>query len=376
MAEVSEALRDCADVIAVEWDAAVREAMPNLPWNTTDRPQNHTPRSILVAIADSLESGDSRQMQRVIWESRIHGLARSRMNFEIRDIMVEDRLVRAITVKYVEDLLERHLEASEFRALSAAIDVMLQHAIFTVVDQQKAQLRKANETEHKHLAFLSHDLNNNLSNITLSLTHLRLEMESECAKNREALIRAEQLIINTVGGMKRLLEYERLRNSATRPPFVPVELRSLARKVAAHFAHEAQEKGLALSVEVSAGMVALSEPQLVYVILQNFVGNALKYSTNGMVRIGADAHEKDPTRGLALWVADEGPGIAPEHLEKIFEAFRRGDTFGKEGAGLGLAIASQAAKLLDAQLSVTSQVGKGSVFRVSFAVKSAEQPKG
>jgi hypothetical protein len=215
MAELTEALRDSADVIALEWDAAVREAMPNLPWNTTDRPQNHTPRSILVAIADSLESGDSRQMQRVIWESRIHGLARSRMNFEIRDVMLEDRLVRAIVVKCVEALLDRHLEASEFRTLSAAIDVMLQHAIFTVVDQQKAQLRKANETEHKHLAYLSHDLNNNLSNITLSLTHLRLEMENQCARNKEALIRAEQLIVNTVGGMKRLLEYERLRNSAT-----------------------------------------------------------------------------------------------------------------------------------------------------------------
>ena len=53
-----------------------------------------------------------------------------------------------------------------------------------------------------------------------------------------------------------------------------------------------------------------------------------------------------------LWVSDEGPGIAPEQMGHIFEAFRRGEIHGQQGVGLGLAIASQAAKLLDAILSV------------------------
>lgn len=61
-------------------------------------------------------------------------------------------------------------------------------------------------------------------------------------------------------------------------------------------------------------------------------------------------------------MADEGPGIAPEYLDRIFEAFGRGEALGQAGVGLGLAIASQAAKLLDAELTVESELGRGAIF--------------
>jgi signal transduction histidine kinase len=372
--EVAEALRTGVEAIAAGWEEAARDAIPKLSWNRTQEPQDYTPGAILMAVADALETADSRHMQRVIWESKIHGLARFRINFEIRDAMVEDRLARGVILKDVEELLGRPLDAAEFAALAGAIDMVLQHTIFTIVEQQKAQLRKNTESEHKHLAFLNHELNNNLSTVTLSLTHLRLQLESECEKNQAALMRAEQSIINTVGGMKRLIEYERLRSCGERPPFVSVELRALGRKVAGNFCDEAKQKGLNLSVDVAPDMIAVTDPPLVHLILQNFVGNAMKYSTSGTVKVGCDVPSDG--HGPTLWVSDEGPGIKPQHVEKIFEAFRRGDTFGKEGAGLGLAIAAQAAKLLDAKLSLISQLGKGSVFRVTFPAKSAEQPKG
>ena len=70
--------------------------------------------------------------------------------------------------------------------------------------------------------------------------------------------------------------------------------------------------------------------------------------------------------GWVLSVSDEGPGIAPEHLRNIFEAFRRGEMHGQSGVGLGLAIASRAAKLLGAELTVESKLGVGSTFRLAF----------
>jgi signal transduction histidine kinase len=92
------------------------------------------------------------------------------------------------------------------------------------------------------------------------------------------------------------------------------------------------------------------------------VGNAVKYSTRGIVRIGAKRRRED--QHWVLSISDEGPGIAKEHLARIFDAFRRGDAHGQPGVGLGLAIASQAAKLLGAELTVESSVGVGSRFRL------------
>ena len=103
-------------------------------------------------------------------------------------------------------------------------------------------------------------------------------------------------------------------------------------------------------------------------IIQNLVDNAVKYSAGGSVdvalKIGPD--NKLP---VILEVRDTGPGIPPEHLDLIFEAFHQCDNsvtrkFG--GAGLGLAIASSFAKLLGFQIKVDSVVGQGSCFSLVF----------
>ena len=65
-----------------------------------------------------------------------------------------------------------------------------------------------------------------------------------------------------------------------------------------------------------------------------------------------------------LSVTDHGPGIAPQHRQRLFDAFARGETHGQPGVGLGLAIAAQAAKLLGGRLTFESEVGAGSTFRV------------
>jgi hypothetical protein len=69
---------------------------------------------------------------------------------------------------------------------------------------------------------------------------------------------------------------------------------------------------------------------------------------------------------MVLWVSDEGPGIESKTMEHIFEAFRRGEIHGQRGVGLGLAIASHAAKLLGAKLTAKSELGSGTTFYVHF----------
>ena len=171
-----------------------------------------------------------------------------------------------------------------------------------------------------------------------------------------------------MGGMGRLLQAERLRHQQAETKLGPVRLHALSGEVAGQFAQQAEQKGVTLAVEVPADAVVTSEGELIRLVLQNLVANAVKYSGRGTVRLRAEQQEDGRKGGWALSVSDEGAGIAPEHLNHIFEAFRRGEMHGQQGVGLGLAIASRAAKLLNAELTVESKPGVGSTFRLALPV--------
>ncbi len=362
--EVAEILRSRVDAITVAWDKAVRRAMPQMQHLTFDELKDSTP-VILMAIADALASDDAEEIREVVSRSPAQGQSRFRLNFDVLDVMQEDRLLRAITVQHVEAGLCRRMDTAESAALHAAIDVMLQRSVIAIVDEQKAELRSAAETELKFLAFMSHDLNNNLNSVTLLLRVLRgdLKHAGGFADATESLDVAEQTIEDTVRGMRRMLDHERLRKSGEVPTFSAVDLHAVATKVSAQSAREAGAKDVTVAVEVRPGTMVESDAEMIGLVFQNLVGNGLKFSRRGTVRIGCDdAHGR-----RALWVSDEGPGIAPEKMKHIFEAFRRGEVHGQRGVGLGLAIASQGAKLLNAELTVESKLGEGSTFRLTFA---------
>ena len=181
---------------------------------------------------------------------------------------------------------------------------------------------------------------------------------------RKSRLTAQQCIHDTVMGMRRLLDHERLRKSGKAITLSPVDLHALATKILGQFSREADAKGARLIVEMRPGTVVESDGELLTLVIQNLVGNAVKYISRGDIRVGFgnDAQSGDPV----LWVLDEGPGIEPALLETVFEAFKRGDIHGQSGVGLGLTIASQAAKLLGGSLTVDSRVGVGSTFRLLF----------
>jgi signal transduction histidine kinase len=362
--ELAAALRSVADRVTLAWDAAVRQAMPQMRHLTFDELKDSTPQ-ILLAIADALESDDPEMIRELISRAPAQGLSRLQLNFDVVEVMQEDRLLRAITVQQVEAGLERRMSVPESAAMHAAIDVMLQRSVIALVDQQKSQLRAAAETELKFLSFLSHDLNNNLGGVTLHLEMLErnLKETGAFAEAEQSLRQAQQSIWDTVSGMRQMLDHERLRKSSEVPKHASVDLRAMATKVAAQFSREADEKGVKLNVEVRPETVIESSADLLSIVLQNLLGNAVKYSTCGTVRIGSSATGADRP---VLWVSDEGPGISPEKLRHIFEAFKRGEVHGQRGIGLGLAIAAQAAKLLGANLTAESMVGVGAKFLLRF----------
>jgi CheY-like chemotaxis protein/anti-sigma regulatory factor (Ser/Thr protein kinase) len=106
-----------------------------------------------------------------------------------------------------------------------------------------------------------------------------------------------------------------------------------------------------------------SDPRMLKRVLQNFVGNALRYTRRGGVVIGC--RRRGASVEFQVW--DTGPGVPAEALTAIFEEFRRLDQpspWGEKGLGLGLSICDRIARLLDAPLVVRSRPGRGSVFSI------------
>ncbi len=391
--EVADALRAVADQITHAWDIAVRKAMPQMRHLSFDELRDSTPE-ILIAIADAMGSADPSLIEALVRRAPLQGLSRLELKFDVIEVMQEDRLLRAITVIHVEAELGRRMDELESAALHSAIDLMLQRSVIALVEKQKGHLRAAAETELKYLSFLSHDMNNILACIKMRLEVLRIDLcnSGMFPQAEESLTASQRSIDDTVKGMRQMLDHERLRKSAKPPARLPVDLHAIAKLVVIQLARAAKAKNVNLSVEVPPGTTLDSDGELLTLILQNLVGNAIKYSTAGTVRIGMDdtdnpdrdgrphsngkphgQHQTDSTDDgpagarvarRVLWVSDEGAGIATDKLGAIFNAFERGEVHGQQGLGLGLAIASQAAKLMGTELTVVSKPGEGSTFRL------------
>jgi signal transduction histidine kinase len=188
--------------------------------------------------------------------------------------------------------------------------------------------------------------------------------EPKFARSIEDLDVMRRQILETVGTMDRFLHAERFRKGKVQIKPGEVNLRRLVEETAAQFAYQAKDKQLVIKTSVAEELSIVSDRELISMILQNLVGNAIKYSRRGEVRI--EAGSDGPGKAARVSVIDHGPGISPEKLTQMFQPYSRGETHGQAGSGLGLSIARQAADLLGAKLWAESELGKGSKFHLDL----------
>ena len=141
--------------------------------------------------------------------------------------------------------------------------------------------------------------------------------------------------------------------------------------------YRAKEKGLELAVEYSGSIPAVidTDPTRFKQALINLVGNAVKFTEQGSVRIRAGMIGTDEDPRFQVEVTDTGIGIELDRQERIFEPFAQAATSTTRncgGSGLGLTITRQVARLLGGDLTVHIEPGKGSVFGLSVAPGSLE----
>lgn len=371
---LASALRLRKDAILQAWEAAVIQTLPAADALTLQNLRDSIPL-ILQEIIDAFASDKPDTTRDLVEGSKMHGESRFQENYNIRELVVEYRLLRRVIIEQVTEAMGERLEMRSNIALNMAVDTALQSGVIKFIEHLQQQNRTSTEVQAKYLSFLSHDLRNHLHHAMLHVQLLvrRLTQVPEFADSVADLDSVKRAILQTTAGMDRLLQSEQLRKEPVHHTAEPVDLNLLLSEITNQFAHEANSKGIKLDLDTPEGAQAISDEGLLTLVLQNLLGNAVKYSSEGEIKVLArnDANSEDID--WVLSVSDQGPGIAPENLSHLFDAFRRGDTYGQPGVGLGLAIASEATRLLGGKLEVQSKVGVGSTFRLMLPRKDQNQ---
>ena len=238
-------------------------------------------------------------------------------------------------------------------------------------------LKKWDRLKDEFLANTSHELRTPVHGIA-GLAEAALE-RLPSGRGQGVLRRYMKTIL---GSAKRLsiliddiLDYSRLKNEDLKLNPRPLDIYSLAEVVVELSRPLAEKKGLVLENRIGREAPAVfADENRTYQILQNLVGNAVKFTREGSVVLSAG--EKDGS--LAVRVTDTGPGIEPEHLETVFESFRQGDgSISREygGTGLGLSISKRLVALQGGKIGVESRPGEGSTFFFTLPVAD-EKPNG
>ena len=226
------------------------------------------------------------------------------------------------------------------------------------------------------LANMSHDIRTPMNGL---LGFTELLKKTDLSDRQTDYVR---LIDESGRGMMQLLndilDISKIEAGLMRVAQEPVDVRHKLTGVVRLMEAVAREKQVALELDIADDLPkwVVGDRLRLRQIALNLVGNAIKFTAHGTVSVRV-APSACGTR-FELSVADTGIGIAPDHLETIFHQFTQADgsTARKYGgSGLGLSITSQLAELLGGEVTVESEVGKGSTFRVTMPLVPCDAPR-
>jgi signal transduction histidine kinase len=243
--------------------------------------------------------------------------------------------------------------------------------LFEQIAQKSRELEIASQHKSQFVANMSHELRTPLAAI-LGFAELMQEgfYEPQGPKSLECLTRIRSNGKHLLGLINTVLDIAKIESGQFTLNIGEYTIESVVETVRSATESLAQNKKLALKTEVPKSLpVGLGDEQRLTQVLLNLVGNAIKFTDAGEVRVTAKAVNGH----FNLSVADTGPGIPKHERTRIFDQFHQVDsslTKAAGGTGLGLAIAKQIVEMHGGRIWVESTLGKGSTFQMELPMRA------
>jgi signal transduction histidine kinase len=227
----------------------------------------------------------------------------------------------------------------------------------------------ANHAKSSFLANMSHEIRTPMSGV-LGMAELldATALTDEQRRYVRLMRQSGQSLVALLDGVLDLSKIEAGRLELESLPFDP---RDTVRAGVDLMAPSAARKGLALSLQIDAGapIKQLGDQLRLQQVLHNLLSNAIKFTASGAVRVSLMSAPELGEAGWRLTVADTGPGIAPDAVERLFQPFVQADsstTREHGGSGLGLVISRRIVEAMGGGLTVVSEPGRGATFCATF----------
>lgn len=236
------------------------------------------------------------------------------------------------------------------------------------------ELKDLDRLKSMFLASVSHELRTPLNSVIGFTGWLLMGMEGDLnEEQRKQLTMVKFSANHLLDLINDILDISKIEAGKIELSIEKFEIVEIVNDVVSSVLPLAKDKGLRLIYNIPKGIILNSDKRRIKQVLMNLVSNAIKFTDQGNVKIeGKLLDNKD----LEVIVSDSGIGIKKEDMEKLFQPFRQIDMSSSkshEGTGLGLYLSKKIIDLLHGDISVTSQIGKGSEFKFIFPIKFREE---
>lgn len=234
------------------------------------------------------------------------------------------------------------------------------------INRMAAELESTESMKKDFISNVSHEIKTPLANISAYCEILQDPTLSEEERNERfsMVLKSVRNLSSLVSNILKLNKLENQEISSHRREF---DLSARVADVFLSFVDECEEKGIGLSAEIKDDVIVSSDPDLLDIVWNNLMANAVKFTPKGGT-ISVTLRENE--KSVEVAVRDSGCGIAPQSIPHIFERFYQGDTSHRtEGNGLGLSLVKRVMEITGSTITVESREGRGALFTVSIPLE-------
>ncbi len=358
-------VRERSEELLANWRREVRR-LPGAENLDTPTINDQVPQ-LLDGLAEALMREQETVEDQADSISAEHGLLRWQAGFDVTEVVTEYNILRAC----LQDMAEREGMVLSGRVL---------HIVNGVFDKAVSSAVKAFETmmtielQHRHrekVAFILHDLRTPLEALSLATSLLERSLpRNDRTHNVDSALSVMRGNINRLSErVRQLLRGEAGLGTTFQADFGLLNLRTQVEEIIRDLGPLATTSGTEVKNEIPVEIQVYSDAQLLSQIIQNLLANALKFTPQGTVEIGARYVGGEGS--VECWVKDSGAGIAPDQIDKVFERFETSAQSERSGIGLGLAIVKEIVELHQGEIRVQSEIGKGATF--TFVLPAHQQ---